>query len=355
MSDGANTQPREQDLSIGGQAVDQRARAPQDPPQQDDHVPTSDEVIETLRHQIATLEGDRDSQRQRAEAEARARSEAEARARAADEARRGADAARQTAENVGQRSVDEARLDTIKNSLAMHDSQLTQIAEAKQGLLEEGKFNEAKDLDIEMAKIGGRMAQLDAGRIELEERLKAPPPPAPAAGGNDQTQPSPAQQRESFIRQQPELVQQWLRGPNGDRFFTDPAFQARVADAARYAQNVRGIPVNSQDYLDFVEESVGLRQPAQQHQPVGGGNGAGNGTAQPRGREADDGRRMIAAPAGGSAGGSIRSNADGSTHVYLTPEERAFARQQGVSEVDYARHKKDLINEGLIGPGARSR
>ena len=342
MSD--NVQVREQDPTLGGAAVDQGARAARGDAD-DQRVPSSDEVVETLRQQLADLES-RDAESQRRIEEEKERAAAADRARAAAEARaRDADTARQSAEQAGQRSLDEANLDAVKSALATHEGHLETLAARKAALQAEGNFDEAAKLDAQMAKIGGRIAQLEDGKTELEQRIKNPPE-RPAAA-----QPSMDERREQFIRSQPPRVQDWLRGPNGQRFFTDQPFQERVAAAAKFAQSVKGIPIDSADYITYIEEQVGLRQPSQEppEQPSNGARPA------PRGREADTDRRMVTAPAGGATGGSVRANADGSTNVYLTRDEKDMAARMGVSEAEYARNKRDLIAEGLIGPGARNR
>lgn len=341
-------QAREPDPSLGGQAVDQGARAVETN-QTVEIVPTSDEVIEDMRRQMAELDArdkERDAEisreRDRASSAERSRVDAENRAR---EAERHAQEAAQT----GQRSVETAQLDSIKNSLATHEGQLMNLASQKANYHAEGKFEEAAKLDAEMAKIGGRIAQLEAGRDELDARIKTPLPeasrqPAP------QAQPNADEQRESWIRAQPPRVQDWLRSENGRRFFSDEGFRAKVSAAASFAQNVKGIAIDSADYVPYIEEQIGLRQPSQSQQRDD------RQPSQPgQGRTADDGSRMVTAPAGGSSQGSVRSNPNGTIEVYLTEAEREIGRRQGSTDAELAKAKRDLINEGLIGPNARIR
>lgn len=346
MSDAA----REQDPSLGGAAVDQGARSQQSA-DDDIRVTSSDEVIETLRRQLEEREN-RDAERDRELAEAKARASAAERARVDAENRAVAsDEARLSERDSVARSNAEVRLDAVKNSLTMHEGQLTALATTKAGLIAEGKLDEAAQLDVQMAKIGGRIAQLEDGKAELEERIKATP--AEQQQAREQPQQRPQQDpREAFIRERSPIVQQWLRGPNGDRFFSDPAFQRRVNAAASYAEEVRGLSSDSQAYIDFVEEEVGLRQRQQQQQQQR--TSAGETMPRRQGRDADVGdRRLITAPAGGAAGGSVRSNPNGSTDVHLTQQEREIADMQGMSHAEYARAKRDLLREGLIGPNAR--
>ncbi len=62
---------------------------------------------------------------------------------------------------------------------------------------------------------------------------------------------------------------------------------------------------------------------------------------------------MTTAPAGGSSDGSIRRNPNGTIDVYLTREEKEMAARMEVSEADWAKNKRTLIENGEIGPAAR--
>ncbi len=343
--------PREADLSIGGQPVDQAARAAE-ANMTVETVPTADEVVEELRGQLDEM--DRRGKEKDAELAAaghraseaeRARQDAENRARAATDAAA-------NAERVAGRSVEEARLDAIKNALGTHEGHLKNLAAQKANALSEGDFTKASEFDAEMAKVGGRIAQLEAGRDELDLRIKEPLPDAGRQPDQRQTrQDGPEAQREAFIRNQPPRIQDWLRSDKGARYFTDSAFATKVAAAASFAQNIKGLQIDSQAYLDYVEEQVGLRAPSDQGQQPQARDDRRPSTPG-QGREPDAGQRMTTAPAGGASDGSIRRNANGTIEVYLTQEEKQQAARDGVSEVEWARHKRDLIREGRIGPGA---
>lgn len=333
---------REQDPALGGAAVDQGARS-----QQIDHEPaTEDDVVEVLRRQLEELEGQSaekekalEAERRRATEADRARAEAEARARAADQQAR-------EAQTASQRSTAEAQLDAVKNAIEANQGQMAKLKADYSRALSEGEFDKAAEVQAEMAVLGGKIVTLDNGRAALEERIaeaKTTPQDTERQGAGQQ---SPWQQREAYIQRYTPKVQEWLRGPNGERFFNDPAFQRRVMGAASYAENNKGLDNNSQEYIDFIETEVGLRQAAQPD------NRQQQTQQQARGRDAED-RRMTAAPAGGSTAGSVRSRPDGGDDVYLTPSEKEQAARDGISFAEYARHKRDLLRENLIGPGAR--
>lgn len=335
-------QLKEQDPSLGGVPLDQAARVVVvDAPA----VLTTEDVVEDLKRQLAekaTAETAKDAElataREQREAEARGRQAADARARDAEAQ------ARQAAQG-GQRAVDEANLAAVKNALESNKGMMINLKTSYATAMQEGDFSKGADIQAEMATVGARLVQLEDGQGQLEERIKTPPPAdqgrAPAA--------DPAQARENFIMGQPPRVQDWLRSEKGARYFSDESFRARVMSAANYAQNGRRLDVGSQEYIDFIETEVGLRQATPTPPPPNP-----NPAPAPAGRDADD-RRMVTAPAGGSTAGSVRSQPDGSTTVYLTQDERDMARRMGVSETEWAREKAAALREGQIGPNARNR
>lgn len=343
-------QTREADPAPGGQAVDQSARAAE--ALTVEVIPTADEVVEDLRAQMAELDkrdrekdAEIEAARRRATDADRARQDAENRARDADRA------ARQATEVAG-RSVEEARLDAIKNALGTVQGQMANLKGQLTSANSEGDFAKASDIQGEMAVLGGKIAQLESGRDELDARIKK----SPADTGRQVDRPGAREdgayeQRETFIRQQPPLIQDWLRSSKGERYFSDQTFAGKVRAAAAYAQNIKNLAIDSQAYLDYVEEQVGLREPLQQQQQRDDRQPSTPG----QGRAADAGQRMTTAPAGGANDGSVRRNPNGTIEVYLTKEEKEQAARDGIPERDYAFHKQQLIAEGLIGPGARTR
>ena len=68
--------------------------------------------------------------------------------------------------------------------------------------------------------------------------------------------------RQAFIRTQPPRVQDWLRCERGSRYFTDAEFQRAVSTTAEYGQNILGLASDSQEFVDYIEQQVGLLQPA---------------------------------------------------------------------------------------------
>lgn len=329
--------PREPDLSLGGGAVDQAARAAEL------EIQTDDDVIETLRRQLEERESESAAEKEKREAAERRAADADRRSRDAEARAQQADQAARQTQQSSERATAQAQLELIKTTLASHEGEMTALEAAYASAQAEGDFAASAKVQRQMAVLGGRIAQLETGRDQLDLRIKA----APEDDGQQQQQASDADRKEAYIRTMPSKVQDWLRGPNGDRYFNDRSFQQKIAAAAAYAQNVKSISPESDQYIEFIETEVGLRPPPAQNQN-------GNGQQQNvRGRDPDDGRRMTTAPAGGSTAGSVRSNADGSTSVYLTSEEKDMARRMGVSEAEWAREKAAALKANQIGPGAR--
>lgn len=331
--------PREQDPSLGGDAVDQSARAIDI-----ENIPTEDDVIESLRQQLADRESDTAKERQEKETAERARRDAEARARDAEARAQQADQSARQSRQASERDTAQAQLDLIKTTLASHEGEMTSLEAAYASAQAEGDFTASAKVQRQMAVLGGRIAQLETGRDALDQRMKATPADD---GQQQQAQPSDADRKEAYIRTMPSKVQDWLRGPNGERYFSDRGFQQKIAAAAAYASNVKSMDTNSDQYIEFIETEVGLRQAPAANSQANGQQSNG------RGRDADDGRRMTTAPAGGATGGSVRQNPDGTTGVHLTAGEMSMAKTLGMTNSEYARHKRDLEKEGLIGPNAR--
>lgn len=344
MSDAGTLLREPNDSSLGGAAVDQSARNTQTDVER---VVTDTEVIEDLKRQLAEKE-ERISQEATETQRARARADAEASARADAEARaRDAERLRQDAHVNSERSMARTQLDSLASTIESAHGQMANLKTAMVAANEAGDFAKAADIQADMALLGAKMVTLETGKAALEERVKTPEPGAdgrnvPGGGNEAPRQLTPSEQRVEFIQKQPPIVQAWLRGPHGERFFNDTEFRNQVAAAARDAGAIYNI--NSQQYLDHVEEKVGLRQPA--------GAAAGGGAPPGGGRDPSGDGRMVSAPAGGASGGSVRTAPGGATEVSLSREEIEMAHRQGLSPGEYARYKKQLKDEGLIGPGA---
>lgn len=328
----------EQRQTLPSDAVDQGARAAE----VDAPVKTDEEYVAELKQQLLDLEERDRKLEEEHKAERQAREAAEARARQADTRAAAAEGRAAQETQTAARSADNSRLDAITASLNSHTGQMASLKSQYQAAYAEGDAAKLADIQADMSLVGARITQLESGKQALEARKQT------RDAQPTQQQPSAAEQRESWISQQPTNIRDWLRGPNGDRYFGDAEFRDRVTRAATKAEREAGISVYSDKYVPFVEEELGLRKRPE----------AETARQQNRsdGRDANDDRsqsRMVAAPAGGSVPNTNRGSSD--DQVYLTREEKEQARRDGISEADWAKAKRDLIREGAIGPNARSR
>ena len=332
-----------------GPAVDQAARAAQAVTDSDITVRSEDDVVEQMRRRIADLEEKAETDRAAAE-DARSQAAVERRAREAAEARaRSATTEAERTKSASEASVQDSQLTAIDNSIAAHTEQMKSLKSQYAAAFAEGNADKLADLQEQIGRLSAEQVALENGKADLEARkagraVGGDTPPTRREGAPA----DPASGREAYIAGQTPIIQNWLRSAEGDRFFTDQAWANRVGAAANYAQQVKGLDPNTQAYVDFVREEIGLKQRQQPDAAPTNINGAGN----PVSRGRDPSERVVTAPAGGATQGTPRP---GSTDVYLTQAEREQARRDGVSEADYAKAKRDLIAEGLIGPNARSR
>jgi hypothetical protein len=316
----------------------------------DEPIDDQSGIVEEMKRQLAELE-ERDrkredeikAERQRASDAQRAREAAEARARDADaRARDGADTAA--------RSVDDAQFEAISTSLTAATDQMNGLKGQYKTAFTEGDADKLAEIQANMALLGSRITTLEAGKRALEARKATPDA---QRRQETQSEPSESERQETFIRGQPPRVQDWLRA-NRERYFNDTDFQQQVAAAAGYAQRIKRLDPGSQEYIDYVDYELGLRQ---RPDPVAAQTN--ERTNQPAGRNPEDrdnrnDRRMVTAPAGGSVPNTAQASG-GTEQVYLTREEKEQARRDGITEAEWAKAKLELIREGQLGPNRRNR
>lgn len=305
--------------------------------------------IAALKAQIAAFE-EREKQRQQ-ELESTRRNAHEARA-AREEAERRAEQARQQAWQTDRRAR-EAAYTSVVNALSAAESTLAQQQSAAQQAAIDGDWARHSQLSADIGKTAARVAQLEAGKVEFEGQLRQQPQPQQQA----QQQPvSESDQREAFIRRLPPKSAAWVRD-HQDRYFNDSSFSTMVAGAHQLAMG-RGLQQESDDYFRFIEEQCGLRAPEAQMEthrdsaPQQGGSPSPRAPTSAAGSTQSRRSPTPAAPAASGTGGSARSTGDRSVSVQLSAEEREFCRTNEISEENYAKQKKQLMDEKRLGPQA---
>lgn len=329
-------------------AVDQAVRTIQSEPPvpqvADVEIVDPDNIIADMKRQLAEMQA-RDRQLEeeaKREREARQRAEA-ARQQAEERARQVDTQARSTVEEA-QRSTVDTQLTAITGNIQSRTVERDSLKRDYAAAGAEGDFNKMADIQSRMARLEAELSQLENGKAALEARKATPTQPdqQPAT-----TPPNEYESQERFIGQQPPIVQGWLR-QHRDRYFGDPSFQAKVAAAASYASNIKGIRGDTQDFIDFVETEVGMRAAASP--PLAPAPASRDVTPPPAAPPQNPGSRMTAAPAANSAPGMSSTP----TQVYLSAEEKSLAHDIGhamgwsdaQAETEYAKGKLLDTNRG---------
>jgi hypothetical protein len=250
-----------------------------------------EEGIEALKAKLA------EEQKAR-EAESAARREAEARAVQA-----------QGREHETNLSLVTSAIERVKEQQA---SLKTKYAEAAAS----GNWDEAADIQIQMADNSAKALKLEEAKQSLSERPKpqASDPVEQLAG---QLSPRSA----AWVRAHPE-------------FARDPRQMSRMVAAHNLAVG-DGIEPDSDAYFEAVETTLRLRQPKadSQEDPT-------SSAAQPVQRRAAPPEAPVSRPSGANG---TRPNV-----VRLTAAEREIAQMMGMDEKDYARNKLALQREGKM-------
>ena len=245
---------------------------------------------------------------------------------AAEKAAREADrAARQAAEQAFVRSqteVQDTNVQLVTNAIAQMrqatDGLKAQYAEA----LAQGDYSGAADVQAEMSEVAAKRLTLENG---LEQLKNQPKPQAPRQ--NDPVELMAAGIAQSGAPRSAD----WLRAH--PQYATDERLTRRMIAAANLAET-DGYRIDSDEYFDAVERTLGLRQA-----PADTDSALSEASAPVQRRQSPP-----AAPVsrGANGGGS------NPTRVTLTAAEREAAADMQMSEKEYAQNKLALQREGKL-------
>jgi len=244
------------------------------------------------------------------EAANRARVEAEYRAQESDRQAQKADM-----------NTQQANLYTISSAI---DAQKREVEIQKATLaaaLSNGDHQQAAEIQYAMSETSSRLQQLQLGKEALEKEIKNPP--------QKQYQ-APVDPVEQFASQLSPRSAAWVRAH--PQCVTDPRLQQKMIAAHNIAV-ADGIPADSDDYFQFVEDTLKIspkRQEAQESAMSDASAPVQRRTAPP------------ATPVSRSGTGTGRQTAR------LTKEEAEMAKMMGQTPEEYAKKKLELIAEGRI-------
>jgi hypothetical protein len=244
------------------------------------------------------------------EAANRARVEAEYRAQESDRQAQKADM-----------NTQQANLYTISSAI---DAQKREVEIQKATLaaaLSNGDHQQAAEIQYAMSETSSRLQQLQLGKDALEKEIKNPP--------QKQYQ-APVDPVEQFASQLSPRSAAWVRAH--PQCVTDPRLQQKMIAAHNIAV-ADGIPADSDDYFQFVEDTLKIspkRQEAQESAMSDASAPVQRRTAPP------------ATPVSRSGTGTGRQTAR------LTKEEAEMAKMMGQTPEEYAKNKLELIAAGRI-------
>lgn len=221
-----------------------------------------------------------------------------------------AQAQRQQAEATRARGGEEqARFDTIVTALESATTRMTQLEADLAEANERGDYKAAAKMQGEMARLGPRLAQLEDGKVEMEEARKNPPRPEPRIEPQ-----RPADPVEAYAAQLAPEAAKWVRAH--PEYVTSRANNYRLLAAHEEAVG-KGNALNSAGYFADIEKTLGINE----------------GEISSRANGATPRERTMAAPVSRSAVGQPRN----AREITLTPAQREAAAISGISEIEYAR------------------
>jgi hypothetical protein len=183
-----------------------------------------------------------------------------------------------------------------------------------------GDFDRAAEIQEALSSNAAKLLQLEQGKQALESMPKQQPqlPADPVEALAAQLSPRSA----AWLRRNPECA-------------TDQRLFQKMLAAHNLAM-ADGIEPDSDDYFEFVENTINIRKSAPKRvDPVA--------DEDPTAAAAKPTQRRTSPPAAPVTRGGERSNV-----VRLTSQEREIAQMMGMSDKEYATHKLALQKEGKL-------
>jgi hypothetical protein len=217
-------------------------------------------------------------------------------------------------------------LQLIGNALESYKQNAAVLRSRYAEALRDGAYDQAAELQEAIAENTTRIQKLQDGYSALEERIKAPVEPMPKT--NDPVEAFAARlspRSANWIRQHPQCV-------------TDQRLNMKMIGFHNVAV-AEGYEPDSDDYFEFIEQRLGIRQPvkqkveAEEEQVM-------SAAAAPKTKRSSP----PPAPSSSVSSGNTRS----SKVVRLTDEQQEIARMSGLTNEEYARNLVNLRREGKI-------
>ena len=262
---------------------------------------TDTNTVETPPEVLTPEEGIEDLKR-KLEAESNARKEAERRATAAE----------QTAKQATG-EVEDVNLTLVVNAIGTVKRDTEALKAQYRAARESGDIDAELDAQERMSANAARLLQLENGKQAMEAKPKAPAFSDPVEQLASQLTPRSA----DWVRKHPEYVR-------------DPRLNQKML-AAHNLAIADGIPADTDDYFESVENTLKIRQPTTEV--------VLSDAAEPTQRRSPP----PSAPANRGANGGSRQ-----TVIRLTSEEREMASMMGMTDEEYGLNKRALQQEGKL-------
>lgn len=250
------------------------------------------------------------------------RRQLEEKKREADEARREkAEAIRRAAEkerevNTYKVEARDSQLTSFVNAIASYERDAEMLERDYANTLAEGDYGKAAKLQRQMAQVESKLMQLNQGKASVEERLEmeryraANPEPLPPVHQ------VPSDPLEAQIQGLSPAAQSWVR--SNQYVLTDQTARNAMT-AGHFNALARNIRVDSPEYFQFIENEIANA-------------GVPPSNAPPQARSYNP--AVTAAPVSRSS--STITRTPRGISITLTPAQREAARDNGMSDEEYA-------------------
>lgn len=252
--------------------------------------------------------------------------------------------AQQAQQEIGAARVETrgSNLAAVTNSIELTTQQLNASEAALAAAMEASDFKAVAKLQREIARNENKLAQLENGRLVLEQQIQEGERPILTEGRvTSQSKPQPQLQRPPTLDELASTVSEksatWLR--QHPEVLNSLDSRGRLAAAHDYALRVRGLIQDTPAYFAALEDDLGYSTPApaprqQQQQPAA--------PAAPRRPP------TASAPANREATSLVNGRPQGSRIINLTPRQQDMARSMEMSFEEYAKYLyEDQVAKGL--------
>ena len=229
----------------------------------------------------------------------------------------------------GEKQYREATLAAVENAIALAKSNISQAQQTAAVAASRGDWETHAKAIAVLTENSTQVQSLERAKSDVERA------PEPSPQQYQRPAPTQADEFESQISGFPPRTQAWLREHKSDIYGNHA--RASLAEAAARTAELKGLPVESEEYFRFINEQMG-------YQTVTNGNSQGGNNPPPVQRQKQP--QTPAAPAGrttfGAGGGKTRriqlnqEQRRAAVQLYShLPEHEALAEYaKGVAEID---------------------